>query len=209
MLAFLFVVLQFAQAARSAAFPKQAILSQGSRDIFGGDVGWDIRLWEAVDDRVRGGKSHSKLSPSADGGVRFSGNLDITTLGGAGFASQRTRNDIKKRWDLTSFTGLEIATASNTVGKKYSLNLYTDAEQAGYPYSRVNWKYSFTPGKEAEVAEPDWSDFKPYYRGKEVEGGPPLDVGSVSSWSLMCQSYFGDQEGDFGVDVMRITAVQR
>merc|ERR1711939_198164 len=46
--------------------------------------------FEQVDDTVRGGKSHSFLvSDSADGGVHFYGQLDITALGGAGFASQR------------------------------------------------------------------------------------------------------------------------
>ncbi|EIW72745.1 hypothetical protein TREMEDRAFT_58912 [Tremella mesenterica DSM 1558] len=63
---------------------------------------WDFSHWHAVDDRVRGGSSISHLEPytlspsiaqSIDdekgSGARFHGTLDITTLGGAGFASQR------------------------------------------------------------------------------------------------------------------------
>ncbi|KAI9335853.1 hypothetical protein DFJ73DRAFT_851333, partial [Zopfochytrium polystomum] len=61
--------------------------------------GWDVSLWTAVDDRIRGGSSSSKMDlvtvpVGDDRGVarvaaRFSGSLDTETLGTAGFASQR------------------------------------------------------------------------------------------------------------------------
>lgn len=38
--------------------------------------------------------------------ARFHGNLDITTLGGAGFASQRTRKDVA--WDLSAYEGIKL-----------------------------------------------------------------------------------------------------
>lgn len=39
--------------------------------------------------------------------ARFYGNLDIKTLGGAGFASQRTTAE-DKSWDLHEYDGVEL-----------------------------------------------------------------------------------------------------
>jgi hypothetical protein len=39
--------------------------------------------------------------------ARFYGNLDIKTLGGAGFASQRTVSE-DKEWDLSDYAGLQL-----------------------------------------------------------------------------------------------------
>ncbi|RSH92630.1 hypothetical protein EHS25_008075 [Saitozyma podzolica] len=57
---------------------------------------WHFASWTAVDDRVRGGSSRSHLDPvevevkgKSTKAARFWGTLDIKTLGGAGFSSQR------------------------------------------------------------------------------------------------------------------------
>lgn len=39
--------------------------------------------------------------------ANFYGTLDIATLGGAGFASQRTTGDDRK-WDLSDYAGIEL-----------------------------------------------------------------------------------------------------
>jgi len=57
---------------------------------------------------VRGGASQSYLDCTPTGSTaHFHGTLDIDTLGGAGFASQRTTGD-EREWDLSSFEGIEI-----------------------------------------------------------------------------------------------------
>ena len=43
--------------------------------------------------------------------ARFYGELDIKTLGGAGFASQRTTDD-DRIWDLSGYDGIELAVVS-------------------------------------------------------------------------------------------------
>lgn len=43
---------------------------------------WNVKKWEQVDDSIRGGKSVSHLSGNKT--VLFYGNVDTTTLGGAG-----------------------------------------------------------------------------------------------------------------------------
>ena len=42
-----------------------------------------------------------------DKNARFYGNLDIKTLGGAGFASQRTVSE-DKNWDLSEYAGIQL-----------------------------------------------------------------------------------------------------
>lgn len=42
-----------------------------------------------------------------DKNARFYGNLDIKTLGGAGFASQRTVGE-DKNWDLSEYAGIQL-----------------------------------------------------------------------------------------------------
>jgi hypothetical protein len=67
---------------------------------------WNAVDWTSSDDRVRGGASYSILSCSPSVAT-FHGNLDIDTLGGAGFASQRTTGE-DRRWDLSGYEGLEL-----------------------------------------------------------------------------------------------------
>lgn len=73
-----------------------------------GSTPWRSVRWETVDDRVRGGASRSHISIDESGLVRFAGNLDITTLGGAGFASQRTVQPLPIPLDADRFSGLSL-----------------------------------------------------------------------------------------------------
>lgn len=69
---------------------------------------WNASDWTASDDRVRGGKSESHLEIKSSASVaKFKGTLDIKTLGGAGFASQRTTGD-ERSWDLSKYDGIEL-----------------------------------------------------------------------------------------------------
>ncbi|KAK8036822.1 NADH:ubiquinone oxidoreductase complex I intermediate-associated protein 30 [Apiospora phragmitis] len=67
---------------------------------------WNVSLWAAVDDSVRGGNS--------------SLHLDDVTLGGAGFASQQTVGSLD--WNLVGYDGLLVSVALSD-GKLYTLNL--------------------------------------------------------------------------------------
>merc|ERR1712029_806112 len=75
--------------------------------LFGGNEEWSSDDWTDSDDRVRGGKSQSYLDTEDKAIGRFHGNLDIKTLGGAGFASQRTTGD-ERKWDLSQYAGIEL-----------------------------------------------------------------------------------------------------
>ena len=95
--------------------------------------------WTTTDDRLRGGASQSFLIALPHNGALFYGHLDITTLGGAGFASQYSPTIADDNvttpaparggdgpWDLTAYAGLEIRLGQGD-GKLYTLIL-KDAE---------------------------------------------------------------------------------
>lgn len=153
---------------------------------------WDASLFTASDDRVRGGKSQSYLTVSgAASQATFSGTLDIKTLGGAGFASQRTVDDAPA-WDLADY-GLLVLDVARADGKKYTITLKDEVlpkRPDGREQSTVSWEYDF-------VVEPDESavaskkvvipfkDFEPTYRGKPKPDATPLDLKNVKRVSFM------------------------
>jgi Complex I intermediate-associated protein 30 (CIA30) len=143
--------------------------------------------WTSSDDRVRGGLSYSELScnplsPTAT----FRGNLDIKTLGGAGFASQRT-TDEDRSWDLSKSDGLLLDIAKSD-GKKYTLTLkdtLLPKSPNGREQSTVSWEYNFNGDKEGSKVFVKWDNFAPTYRGREQKDAKPLDLKNVKRISLM------------------------
>ncbi|CAN9223174.1 unnamed protein product [Alternaria alternata] len=99
--------------------------------LFGGDKGWKASDWTDSDDRVRGGASQSYLTITGSS-ARFHGNLDITTLGGAGFASQRTTGE-DRTWDLSAYDGYTLTL------KDEILPLMPD----GREQSTISYEYDF------------------------------------------------------------------
>jgi hypothetical protein len=64
------------------------------------------RLTSTLKRKSNCSQSHLICSP-CDPVAKFCGNLDIRTLGGAGFASQRTTSD--SLWDLSDYDGIKIS----------------------------------------------------------------------------------------------------
>jgi hypothetical protein len=188
---------------------------------------WSPLDWTSSDDRVRGGSSVSHLhcEPSSPIAV-FNGNLDIKTLGGAGFASQRTTGE-DRSWDLSKYNGLELEIKKSD-GKQYTFLLkdsLLEKSPNGREQSTVSWEYDF----KAEGAQSGngkvfvaWKDLKPTYRGKEKKDAEPLDLKNIKRVSIMMRrynasllvvapiltqpSFFGSQEGDFSLSIVSIAA---
>ncbi|KAF1975060.1 NADH:ubiquinone oxidoreductase complex I intermediate-associated protein 30 [Bimuria novae-zelandiae CBS 107.79] len=191
------------------------ILKEKEHILFGGKKPWNASDWTASDDRVRGGKSQSYLDIS-NGTARFHGNLDIKTLGGAGFASQRTTTE-DSTWDLSDYDGI-LLDLGKSDGKRYTFILKDELLPAnsenGREQATISWEYDFEVSKDAVQAESSfvlipWKDLKPTYRGKEKKGAGKLDATNVKRFSIMMRSFFGDQEGDFSLTVKSIKAVSR
>lgn len=169
--------------------------------MFGGRKGWCLSSWITVDDRVRGGISHSYLALEGNH-ARFYGKLDTTKLGGAGFASQKYVFNPPE--NMSVYQGLHI-NLSKFDGKTYAINLYDNRST-----SSETGKSVVTYKNTLKATETDiillFKDFKPYYRGVPVEG-EPLDWEAITGFSLMMQSFFNQQSGEFAITIDKIICV--
>ncbi|TPX38160.1 hypothetical protein SmJEL517_g00261 [Synchytrium microbalum] len=197
---------------RGAAARIASERTESDLSLYGGDNMWNAADWETVDDRVRGGKSESHLTVLEDGGAAiFHGFLDIETLGGAGFASQRTTPlPAGKSFDLSKYDGLGIRILRGD-GKKYALNIKNNEltkRPDGRVESSIEYKAVFTTtdGSDGMYYFP-FSTFQAYYRGKISNDAPPLENKSITSFSIMMQSYFGEQKGEFELVIASISAM--
>ncbi|RAK77035.1 CIA30 family protein [Aspergillus fijiensis CBS 313.89] len=180
--------------------------------LFGGPNPWTPEDWTSSDDRVRGGASHSYLTitPSSSDDekttARFHGTLDIHTLGGAGFASQRTTTTTKE-WDLSRFSGLEVH-VPRADDKRYTLTLKDEIRPNrpdGRERSSLSWEVDFTVPEGGGRLRFAWKAFRPTYRGRELRDGvKPLDLERVRRVGIMVRSFFGEQEGEFELVVESI-----
>lgn len=127
--------------------------------------------------------------------AEFSGHLDIKTLGGAGFASQRTADGLPG-WDVSGYDALvlDVARADD---RRYTLTLKDEVlprRPDGRDQSSVSWEYDFKVGAAAadgastagstRVVIP-FGEFKPTYRGKPRPDAKPLDLKNVKRISFM------------------------
>lgn len=160
---------------------------------------WLESDWAAINDSVRGGMSTSFLKPKNDSSAVFSGHLDVKTLGGVGFASQRTI--FTEPHDFTQFDGIELMLGKSD-GKRYSLMLKDEVLPKlpnGLERSSVNWEYefSFPPASSSsgddgkgDVLTIRWDDFEPTFRGKPLKySDRGLDVGKIQRISFMMRRY--------------------
>ena len=96
-------------------------------------------------------------------------------------------------------------------GKRYTFVLKDEIlppMDDGREQSTISYEYDFSAAGNYSVFVP-WSELKPTYRGKEKNDAPPLKTESIKRWSFMMRSFFGDQEGDFSVEIKSVKAVSR
>ncbi|WVW82073.1 hypothetical protein I302_104078 [Kwoniella bestiolae CBS 10118] len=206
---------------------------------------WHFDHWRAVDDRVRGGSSISHLDKvdlkvqnpvkgEEETGARFWGNLDISTLGGAGFASQSYRyGPSPLRLPSLSYSGISISYLpdpkthyTEKTPRDYTFVLKTTPtanipkhpKTPGPPReAQLTYEVTFSLPHSSEEREEKrefrWNEFQATYRGRKIPEGDerwvPLDPGLIYELSIMCRSDFGKQHGDFGVVVTSIEAIRK
>jgi len=117
----------------------------------------------------------------------FCGNLDITALGGAGFASQRTLG--VQHFDLSWYSGIALRVIVSD-GKKYTIVLKDEAsperdDRLGK--STISWEHDFTCEKGEVFIR--WGDFHPTFQGKARLDAPPLDVTDVKRIHIMMRRF--------------------
>jgi len=146
--------------------------------------------WPSIDDAVMGGVSSSAMTVD-DGVASFRGVVSFDNNGG--FASVRSR---PKDRDLSAYEGVVLRVRGD--GKSYGFRIRTTASFDG-----VSYQAPLTPpdGEWTDVFIA-FADFVPVWRGRTVEGHPPLDPAQITTFGLIISR----QEGPFRLDISTIRA---
>ena len=131
--------------------------------------------WGAVDDRVMGGRSTSRMAAQADGSVVFSGDFVVA---GGGFASVRA-NLPHQGFAFTGSRGVQLDVSGD--GRAgYKVLLKTNTAMDG-----ITYQASFdAPASLATFTIP-FTSFRPTFRGQPVPNAPALRGQDVSSIGFM------------------------
>lgn len=134
--------------------------------------------WVAVDDRIMGGASTSRVMHDGNDATNFEGNLIVE---GGGFASVRYLPTLSLPSDADALT-LDMR-GDGRMG--YKLTLQSAAAQEG-----VSYQYSL-PALDDECASLrlPLGDFKPTFRGRPAPEAPALRAADVRSVGLMLSRY--------------------
>ena len=150
--------------------------------------------WRAIDDRVMGGISRSRLRHDAGGHAVFEGELSLAQ--GGGFASVRAPV-------AAPLSAPDVAAAQAVViealgdGRTYKLSLFMDetfdapAYQAGFTPPAGRWQVVVLP----------LAGFVPRFRGRAVTGAPTLDLARLRQVGLMIAE---QQAGPFALQLRSI-----
>lgn len=145
-----------------------------------------VAKWEAIDDRVMGGVSCSRLRHDPDGHAIFEGNVSLDRNGG--FASIRSRPANRGRPGVQ-----DCFIEARATGKRFKLNLLTDDA-----FDSINYQASFAPSATWQTLRIPLSTFRATFRGREVPGAPALDPARVCQVGLMIAER---QAGAFALEV--------
>lgn len=150
--------------------------------------------WSAIDDRVMGGLSSSRLRADPAGFAVFEGVL--STANGGGFASVR-HPDLPLGCTDTAAYRLTV----RGDGKRYRLNLRTDQRFDG-----VNYQANFQPpaGEWVEIELPV-ADFEPRFRGHLLTDVPALQPRQVRQVGWMVAD---QQAGPFGLHIRAVVCIR-
>jgi hypothetical protein len=152
-----------------------------------------VTAWHAIDDRVMGGVSRSRLRSDPAGHAVFKGEVSLERNGG--FAS--VRSDPGDR-GLPGAALCEIEVRGDH--KQFTLSLLTDNKVDG-----LNYQASFAPaGNEWQTLCLPLTEFRASFRGREVPNAPPLNPACIRQIGLLIAAR---QAGPFALDIRRIGLV--
>ena len=160
-------------------------------ELFNFATAASVASWSAVDDRVMGGVSRSRLRHDPLGHAVFEGTVSLQNNGG--FAS--VRSAVLPRPPAAGIRRYLLDVLDD--GKRYKLTLRMDDAFDGIAYQAV-----FAPpaGLWTTVELP-LQAFAASFRGRGVPEAPPLDPGRVRQVGLMIAE---SQEGEFALALRAI-----
>ena len=147
--------------------------------------------WAAIDDRVMGGISRSRLRHDPQGHAIFEGEVSLERNGG--FASVRSSPGARGKPGAAACV-IEVRGR----GKQFKLSLLTDDG-----FDSLNYQTGFTPtGSTWQTLPLPLAAFRATFRGREVLGAPALDPARIRQVGLMIAER---QAGPFALDLRRIS----
>lgn len=151
-----------------------------------------VAQWSAIDDRVMGGVSQSRLRHDAAGFAVFEGVVSLEQNGG--FASVRSRPGAFGAPGASAYV-LEAAGD----GRRYKLSLRVDDRFDG-----ITWQADFAPlAARWDRVRLSLTEFRPTFRGRAVADAPALDPANVRQVGLLIADR---QAGPFELAVRAIGA---
>ncbi|MDZ7590840.1 MAG: CIA30 family protein [Rubrivivax sp.] len=149
-----------------------------------------VDAWRAIDDRVMGGVSRSRLRHDPAGHAVFEGEVSLAHNGG--FASVRSSPGERGHAGVTTCR-IEV----RGDGKQFKLSLLTNDG-----FDSLNYQASFVPDTH------DWQTihlpltaFRASFRDRDVPGAPALAPARIRQVGLMIAAR---QVGPFALDIRRI-----
>lgn len=153
-----------------------------------------VAAWYAIDDRVMGGVSASRMAFHREGHAVFSGSLSLTNNNG-GFASVRSPVIASE-----SMGGAACLLTVRGDGKRYKFSIRIGAEFDG-----VSYQAAFQPpAGEWTTIRLAAADFVPTWRGRVLDHLPALDLSSAQQVGLLIAD---QQMGPFKLDLRVIELV--
>lgn len=162
--------------------------------LFAADAPAGDLAFNAIDDRVMGGVSRSRMGVSGTGTLVFEGHVSLES--GGGFASVRSSPLTAK---LGGTSALMLVARGD--GKRYKLSLRTDENPDG-----VQYQASFVaPATQWREIVLPFGEFVPVFRGRPVPAAPPLDPAAITTIGVVIADR---QAGGFRLEIRRIAAVR-
>lgn len=160
--------------------------------LFGADAPGSELAFSAIDDRVMGGVSRSRMEVSRAGTLVFEGHVSLDS--GGGFASVRSA---PLAASLAGTSALRLLARGD--GQRYKVNLRTDESPDGVQYQAV----FVAPGARWREVVLPYTDFVPVFRGRRVAGAPPLAADAIRTIGFVIADR---QAGAFRLEIGRIAA---
>jgi hypothetical protein len=150
-----------------------------------------VQAWRAIDDRVMGGLSLSRMEHDPAGHAVFKGTVSLERNGG--FASVRSSGAAR---GLPGVAACLIELRGEP--KLFKLSLLTDDG-----FDSLNYQAAFSPsGCDWHTLRLPLADFRASFRGREVPGAATLDPARIRQVGLMIAA---KQAGPFALDVRTIS----
>ena len=152
-----------------------------------------VNAWHAVDDRVMGGISQSRLHHDPAGHAVFDGEVSLEQNGG--FALVRSTPGDRGHPGASACL-IELRGDN----KQYKLSLLTDDS-----FETVNYQSDFAPtGSDWQTLRLPLAGFRASFRGREVPGAPLFDPARIRQVGLMIAAR---QAGPFALDIRQISLI--